>query len=241
MVRMIELKNIGFLKNALEAISGFIQEGNFRFSDNGVFFKAIDPSQVLLVDYFIDKKLFDKYEVEPSFVGIDLVEMNKILQRAMPKDKLFIDLTDSEMSIKLESELKRSFRLPLIDVSEEEAKTPNVTYTTKVIIGSVSLKEMLRDAALFGSSIVLKVKGGKFFVQARGSQGTMDSEATVVSKIASTIDVTCKFSLNFFQNIIKEADQGAKITIELNADSPMRISYNIGESKITFYLAHMIL
>ena len=58
---MIELRNIGFLKNAMEAISVFIPEGNFRFAPEGIYFKAIDPSQVLLVDYFIDKKLFDVY------------------------------------------------------------------------------------------------------------------------------------------------------------------------------------
>lgn len=238
---MIELKNVGFLRNALEAISVFIPEGNFRFSEEGIYFKAIDPSQVLLVDYFIDKKLFDKYDIEPSFVGIDLVEMNKILQRAMPKDKLLIDLSDAELKIKLESEMKRSFRLPLIDVSEEEAKTPNVLYDTKVVIGSVSLKEVLRDAALFGSSIILKVKEGKFFVEARGSQGTMSSEATSVSKIDSKKEVNAKFSLNFFQNIVKEADIGSKVDIYLKNDSPMKVSYEIGQSKITFYLAHMIL
>jgi proliferating cell nuclear antigen len=238
---MIELKKMEFLKNALEAISAFIPEGNFRFSDDGVYFKAIDPSQVLLVDYFIDKKLFDKYDIETNFVGIDLIEFNKILQRAMPQDKLSIDLIDSEMKIKLESELKRSFRLPLIDVSEGEIKAPEVKYDAKIIIGSVSLKEMLRDAALFGSSVVLKLKDRKFFVEARGSQGTMDSEATSVSKIEASANVTCKFSLNFLHNIIKEADQGTKVTIELKPDSPMKVSYNIGESKITFYLAHMIL
>ncbi len=238
---MIELKNIEFLRKGLEAISSFIPEGNFRFSDKGIFFKAIDPSQVVLVDYFIDKSLFDKYEIEPNFVGVDLVEFNKILQRAMPEDKLYLDLSDAEIKIRFESELKRSFRLPLIDVSEEEAKTPQINYDNTIEIGSVSLKEMLRDASLFGSSVVLKIEKQKFFVEARGSQGTMDSEATKVSKIVSKDDVTAKFSLNFFQNIIKEADPSKKIIIELKNDSPMKISFGIGQSKITFYLAHMIL
>jgi len=47
---MIELKKTDFFGRALEAISSFIPEGNFRFSDKGVSFKAIDPSQVVLVD-----------------------------------------------------------------------------------------------------------------------------------------------------------------------------------------------
>jgi proliferating cell nuclear antigen len=238
---MIELKKVDFFRTALEAISAFIPEGNFRFSDKGIFFKAIDPSQVVLVDYFIDKKLFDVYDVEPNFVGVDLVELNKIIQRTMPKDKMLLDVLDAELKIKFESELKRSFRLPLIDINEEEAKTPEIEYETKIVIGSVSLKEMLRDAALFGSSVVLKVKDKNFSVEARGSQGTMDSEAQAVSEVKSIKDVTAKFSLNFLQNIVKEADSSKKITIELRSDSPMRISYNIGESNIQFYLAHMIL
>ncbi|MBT4870737.1 MAG: hypothetical protein HON47_04135, partial [Candidatus Diapherotrites archaeon] len=58
---MIELKSTDFFGRALEAISSFIPEGNFRFAEKGVSFKAIDPSQVVLVDYFVDKKVFDKY------------------------------------------------------------------------------------------------------------------------------------------------------------------------------------
>jgi proliferating cell nuclear antigen len=238
---MIELRNIGFLKNALEAISVFIPEGNFRFSPEGIYFKALDPSQVLLVDYFIDKKLFDVYDVEPNFVGVDIVELNKILQRAMPKDRLSIELTESEIKIKLESDLKRSFKLPLIDVNEEEAKTPKVEYDTKIIIGSTSLKEMLRDAMLFGSSIILKVKNNKFYVEAKGPSGTMETEATKVSKVESEKEVNAKFSLSFFQNIVRMVDPAEKITIGLKTDSPMKIIYKIGESKIELYLAHMIL
>ncbi len=238
---MIVLKNVDFFKKALEAISSFVPEGNLRFSDKGIYFKAVDPSQVVLVDYFIDKKLFDDYTIEPNFVGIDMVELNKILQRTLLKDKLTIDLSDAELKIKLESDLKRSFRLPLIDVGGEEAKTPEIKYDSKIIIGSISLKEMLRDAKLFGSSVILKINNGKFFVEARGSQGTMDSEATSVSKIVSSNNIHSKFSLNFFQTIIKECDSSEKILLELKNDSPIRVSFNIGQSKITFYLAHMIL
>jgi proliferating cell nuclear antigen len=240
-VKLIELKKIDFFSRVLGAISTFVPEGNFRFSDKGVSFKAIDPSQVVLVDYFVDKKVFDKYVVEPNFVGIDLVEFNRIIQRASPNDKMLLDVSDAEMKIIFESELKRSFRLPLIDVSEQEAKTPSVEYETQIEIKAIALKEMLRDAGLFGSSVVLKIKGKDFFVEARGSQGTMESDAGKVSKVVAKKDVTAKFSLNFFQNIVKEADNEKNILIELKNDSPMKVSFSIGESKIVFYLAHMIL
>jgi proliferating cell nuclear antigen len=238
---MIELKQVDFFRSAVESISSFVPEGNFRFSDKGIFFKAVDPSQVVLVDYFVDKKFFEKYVIEPNFVGIDLVELNRILQRAMPSDKLILDVSDAELKVRFESELKRNFRLPLIDVSEDDVKLPDIQYDAKVEVNAFSFKEVLRDASLFGSSIVLKLVDGKFFVEAKGSQGVMDSEATKVAHVSSKAEITSKFSLNFLQNIVKQADNSKLITIELKSDHAMRVSYSIGPSKIVFYLAHMIL
>ena len=238
---MLELKQVDFFKSAVESISFFVPEGNFRFTDKGIFFKAIDPSQVVLVDYFLDKKYFDKYLMEPNFVGVDLTEFSRILQRLMPSDKLVLDISDAEMKLRFESDLKRNFRLPLIDVSESEIKVPEIAYEAKVEINAGSLKEVLKDASLFGSSVVLKVSEGKFFVEAKGSQGVMESEATKVSHVSSKKEINTKFSLNFLQNIVKQADNEKQVTIEMKNDSAMRVSYAIGPSRITFYLAHMIL
>ena len=238
---MLELRQSTFFKAAVESIASFIPEGNFRFSDKGVSFKAIDPSQVVLVDYFVDKKHFDKYIIEPNFVGMDLVELNKILQRAMPEDKMLLDISDAEMKIKFESDMKRSFRLPLIDVSDDDVKLPNIEYEAKIDISAASFKEVLKDASLFGSSIVLKASEGKFFIEAKGSQGIMESEATKVSHVSSKKEITAKFSLNFLQNIVRQAENEKQLTIELKNDAAMRVSYSIGPGKIVFYLAHMIL
>ena len=57
----------------------------------------------------------------------------------------------------------------------------------------------------------------------------------------SSADTQSKYSLNFLQNIVREADADKKILLELKTDSPMKISYPIGDSEINFYLAHMIL
>lgn len=238
---MLELRQASFFRSAVESISSFIPEGNFRFSDKGISFRAIDPSQVVLVDYFVDKRHFDKYVIEPNFVGVDLEELNKILQRALPEDKMLLDVSDAEMKIRFESNLKRSFRLPLIDVSDDEVKIPSIEYEAKVDIYANSFKEVLKDAALFGSSIVLRATDGKFFIEAKGSSGAMESEATKVSHVSSKKEINAKFSLNFLQNIVRTAENEKQITIELKNDAAMRVSYSIGPGKIVFYLAHMIL
>jgi len=226
---MITLKNVDSWKKAIDAISSFINEGNFRFNDNGVSLKATDPSQVVLVNFLMQKNAFDKFELEPSFVGLDIVELNKIMSRALPNDKLLIKLSDNEMKLNLEGAISRSFSLPLLDVSEEEIKMPSQEFDASVEINARILKEALKDASLFGSSVVLRVKEGQLSIEARGSSGTLHSVAKQQAKnliIKSKGEVVSKYSLTLLQ---------------LKNDAPMRVSYKIGPAEIEFFLAHMIL
>ncbi len=239
----IELKNVESLSKAVDAIASFISEGNFRFSDDGISFKATDPSQIVLVNFSMSKKVFEKYSVEPNFVGVDIVELSKILSRALPADRLTLDLTDSEMRINFEGAISRSFSLPLIDVNDEDVSIPKTSFDASVEINARILKEALKDASLFGSSVVLRVKDNKLFIEARGSAGTLKTVASQTKQVIvnSKTEVVSKYSLNFLQNIVREADSDKKISLELKSDTPMRVSYKIGVSPIEFHLAHMIL
>ncbi len=240
---MIELKNAGFLKASIEALSSFIPEGNFRFNEKGVHFRAIDPSQVVLVDYLIDRSAFDAFDVEPSFVGINLFELNKIISRAMPEDKLTLGLSESEMKIGLKGEMERSFRLPLLDIAEGELKLPEAKYDAQVEISAHLLKEALKDAALFSSSVVLKTKGDKFFLESKGPAGALNVSSAQAKgvKVKSKEEVVSKYSLTYLQNIVKEAGSDSTVLLELRTDAPMKASYSIGKSEIRFYLAHMLI
>jgi len=241
---MLTLKKVEPWKKAVEAISCFINEGNFRFNDDGVSLKATDPSQVVLVNFLMQKTAFDKFELEPNFVGLDINELNKIISRALPNDRLLIKLSDNEMKLNLEGDISRSFALPLLDVSEEEIKMPSQEFDASVEINARILKEALKDASLFGSSVVLRVKEGQLSIEARGSSGTLHSVAKQQPKaiaIKSNGEVVSKYSLTFLQNIVKEAEADQKVLLQLKNDAPMRVSYKIGPAQIEFYLAHMIL
>lgn len=240
---MIELKNVQIWQKSIEAIASFISEGNFRFNSNGVSLKATDQSQIVLVDYTLPKSAFDKFDVEPSLIGLDLVELSKIMNRTLARDRLLMNITDSELMVKLEGELSRSFKLPLIDVSDDEIKMPESKYDTTVEISARILKEALKDASLFGSSVVMLVKGDNFTIEARGSQGTLHTNSKPLAglKINSKKDVVSKYSLNFLMNIVKVADPEQTIKLEFSSDIPLRVSYNIADAKINYYLAHMLL
>ncbi|MEM4256937.1 MAG: hypothetical protein QXD98_01110 [Candidatus Diapherotrites archaeon] len=240
---MIELKNVGFFKSSIEAISPFIPEGNFRFNEKGIHFRSIDPSQILLVDYFVDKSAFDKFSIEPAFVGLNISELEKVFNRAMPNDVAIISLSESEIVITFKNELERSFRIPLIDVSDEEQKLPQENYDSFIEISARLLKEALKDASVFGSGVVFRVKGEKFFLESKGDSGSMNLSSlhSKFIKVKSKAESVSKYSLSYLQNIVRSSDADSVISIAFKSEAPMKISYKIGPSNITFYLAHMLL
>ena len=239
----IELKNVDLWRRSIDAIASFISEGNFRFNEKGISFKAVDPSQIVLVDYILDRSAFEKFDIEPTYIGVDLVELNKIMQRTLPNDRLTMDITDSELLIRLEGDLVRNFRLPLIEVGDEDINIPQPKFDARIEIAGKIIKEALKDASLFGSSVVLRIKGSQFTIEARGSQGTLKSQTKEAQKVVtkSATEVVSKYSLNFLMNIVKSADPEAKVALELKSDAPMKVSYSIGPAQIQYHLAPMIL
>ncbi len=242
---MIETQDVTSFKKAIDAISSFISEGNFRFSEKGISLRAVDPSQIVLVDCFIEKGAFSTYDLEPTFVGVDVVEFSRMLARSLPNDKLLLDVGESEITLNLEGDFSRSFQLPLIDVSEseKELKLPAQNFDAKVEVNARLLKEALKDAQIFGSSVVVKVKDGKFGIEAKGSPGilkTVSKQSHMIS-VHTNVNVTSKYSLNFLSNVIKEADNDFPVLLEFKSDAPMRVTYPIGKAKMQYYLAHMIL
>ncbi|MEK6972888.1 MAG: hypothetical protein AABW72_02520 [archaeon] len=239
---MIVLENIKQLQTAIKSISNFISEGNFRFNDKGIALRAIDPSQIVLVNYLAPKGIFKKFSVEPSLIGINIEDFEKIMRRAFANDVMELSLEDSFLNIRFLGDLDRNFKLSLIELNEEEASLPDIAFTAKVTIKARILQETLKDASLFGSSIVLNIKDNVLTMEARGQQGTLK---TLIKKECAAVDskdeINNKYSLNFFENLVKEADPESELKIELKTESPMKISYRIGDSEIQFYLAHMIL
>lgn len=240
---MIELKKVDGWKRSIGAISSFISEGNFRFNESGIHLRAIDPSQIVMVDFLMPKSSFDSFVVEPNFVGVDLVELSKIVARSSPSDSLKMDLSDSELYLQLVGEFEKSFKLPLIDVSDEELALPKHSYDSAVEINARVLKEALKDAAIFGSTVSMRTVGKQFFIEARGSNGNLSSVSknSKLISVKGSKDVSAKFSLNFLQNIVREADPEEKILLELKTDSPMKVSFSIDKNELRFFLAHMLL
>ncbi|MBR9707630.1 MAG: DNA polymerase sliding clamp, partial [Candidatus Diapherotrites archaeon] len=123
-------------KRSIDAISALISEGNFDFAEDGVTFSAVDPSQVAFVDFFMPKSCFQEYTASNTSVGLDLIELSKVVARALPTDRLSISVEASDFLLKLQGTLTRRFKLPLLDLSSDDVPKPKSAFKEYVVEGT---------------------------------------------------------------------------------------------------------
>jgi proliferating cell nuclear antigen len=238
---MISTKNTNLLTKSLETITPLIQETNVRFKDEGIYIKAIDKTQILLVDFFMSKKAFDTYAVEPSLVGLNILELKNMLSRSFGEDKLQLNLKDQGLDVYLLGKIERKFYLSFLDISEQNINLPEIRYEVEFNIAAGLLKEILTDINLVASTIIFKINDGKLIIEATGEKGNIKTTLPEI-KVKSKKNFSAKFSLSFLRNIVKSMDNDKVLLIKLAEDVPIYIEYTLSKDCIIkFYLSSMLI
>lgn len=238
------LSEAKFFKSCVDAVSNLIDEGAFQVGKDGLHLRAMDPSQIAMVDFTLPKEAFERIEVEDkASIGVNLADLVKILARARPDEKLTIkiDEKESRLSLEFKGQTKRRFKMPLLDTNTTLPKEPKVAFDADVKIRGGTFKDLLRDAALLSSHVVLEAEDSRFTVEAHGDSGDMHSELEKASGELADIKVTAKsramFPHEYLDDISRACPDDSAISISLKNDAPVKISYGIDKAKLSYFLA----
>jgi proliferating cell nuclear antigen PCNA len=243
MIKLV-MKDAKEFYKCIDAIGVLINEGLFTVDKEKFFLRATDPSQISLVDFVMPKDAFEEFIVDIgeesasklSF-GININNLLQILSHTNADDKLSIEIKEGKPSIQIEfiGKSKRSFTIPLIDVSDQQNPLPQIPFDVTVQVGSDQLVSGIKDAALFSSHLTLRVNDEKFILETQSSKGKFKQEVEAGDIVISGNKAKAMFPLDYLQNMIKNAK--TTITIKLKDDMPIEINYTIGSAAIRYYLA----
>jgi len=228
-------------KNSVDAIAALIDEGTFQISQTGLKLRAMDPSQIALVDFEMPAKAFEKFKCDtPVNIGVDFAELNKIMKRARPEDKIDISL-DSRLRMVFRGDTKRDFNISIIDSSSNPPKEPGIEFTSEVKIAPNLIKEALKDAELVSSHVALRMEKG-FSIKSDGDTGSVDISFPEDKLLSLNVksEARAVFSLDHLNNILRAADIPSVVSIKLRSDAPLKVEYAIGEGRVVYYLAPRI-
>lgn len=238
------LKDSIIFKKSIEAISVLINEAEILVTKDGLELRATDPSQISMVDFKLPKTVFEKFDSEETRLGLDLDYLNRVLSRALSTDKLLLKLDEKKSFLDLTflGKAERSFQIPLIDISSSEVPSPRIDFDAEITINASFLQNAFKDASLISSHITIGCDDQKFFLTAKSSKGNLNEETKKDKEILPEINVRndCKsmFPLDYLQDMLKTASGDVLLFIKTNA--PIKISYQIGEASITYFLAPRI-
>lgn len=246
---MFELKveNARMFKECIDALVTLIDEGEFDILKDGIKLRAMDPSQIAMVDFVMPKSAFAKYDVpSDTKIGLNLDDLSKITSRVRPGESLTLklDKTGSRLELIFKGKSTRRFNLPLLDISSQAPKEPNIDFDAKIRMNGSTLKEGLKDASLVSSHVILKTNSAGFDISAKGDKGEVliESKKDEDSVVEHTVNKESRamFPLEYLNDLLKATESGAIVTFDLKTDAPLKLQYPIGEATVTYYLAPRI-
>ena len=242
---MFELKldNAKYWRDCVDAIVSLVDEGVFSISREGVALKAMDPSGISMISFFIPSKAFSKYELEKSAeIGLNIDNLSKIMSTTRDDEAIVLKDVDSKLSLEFMGvKNRRRYRLHLIDVRKKDDKEPKLEPDSTVEVDGEHLKRALKDAALISPYIAFKAAKSHFTISARGDSGDLEEmneiDGTGIKKLDSSKDSSAVFNLQFLENMVKSSPMGNTIKLAIKSDQPLRLAYNIGDATVTYFLA----
>ncbi|PIZ91098.1 proliferating cell nuclear antigen (pcna) [Candidatus Micrarchaeota archaeon CG_4_10_14_0_2_um_filter_60_11] len=232
-------------KQCVDAVVNLVGEGVFEVSKEGLKLRTMDPSQIAMVDFTLPHSAFSKFSVaEKVNIGLNLADLSKILARSRSGEKLALSLDEKESRLMLKfssGQSKRSFKMPLLESGAAFPREPKISFDATVRVNGGEFKEMLRDAGLLSSHVTLHARDSEFIVEAHGDSGDLLIETKADSEAVKEVKVTAKsvavFPYDYLDNLTRACPDDGDILIELKSDAPVRVSYEVGKAKLSYFLA----
>ncbi|VVB73488.1 DNA polymerase sliding clamp [uncultured archaeon] len=238
-------------KKCIDAIVNLVKEGAFEVDKDGIRLMAMDPSQISMLSFTMQKSAFSKYEVsEKAKIGLNMENFGKVMGRMRVKEKMVLKYDGKgKLDVTFIADKNtREFKLPLIDVAPGPSKALQIDYTATVKLKGSVMKEILKDAALVSPHVLLVADQGRFKVEATGDSADVDLEFQ-----GGEVDVQLKkttsavFSREYLDDITRGCDEDGDVTLHLGAPTqtdprpkPLKVEYKLGDGAFTFFLAPRI-
>ena len=233
------------LKAAIEAIVNLVEEGVFEMGNEGIRLKAMDPSQISMISFFMPKEAFSTYELsEERKLGLDVDKLSKVLARAKGGESAELGVEDGRFVVGfVGKKCRRTFKLPLIEISGGLEREPKIEYKSYVKIDADAFKEILKDAKLVSSHVRLVLGDKSFVVEIKGDDGEVkeefDPECDEVKELHGS-EAKATFPLQYMEDIVRASKGGTPVTIYMETDRPLKVEYEVEGAKSVYYLAPRI-
>ena len=232
------------LKGIIDVTSPLVNEAKFNITPKGMSLRAVDPAHVAMVNLQIDNKAFEEYKADEMELGIDMDKLGGIMRLSSSGDMVSLEYDEesNRLIVKIGNLVRR---MGLIDTAGmPDPKMPNLKLPAKVILKASELTQGVRASEAVSDHLALTVNTNNFELFAEGDTDTVNLKLPKDLLVDLNVTSKCRslFSIDYFSNMIKPVKGEDPITIHIGNDNPIRVEFDIAESKghVTYLLAPRI-
>jgi len=245
----VEISSIEPFRNLVKALAAVLDEGCFHMEEARISLLGMDSSHVAMVDFELPREFFDRYLCEGSpkiFINID--EFLRFLDRVERDEMVKMRLDEERARLVIQCTRPgqtRRFEMPIMEPLDEEAPQPKISFKSSARILAQSLRGAIMDAGLVSEQVKIEVTGDMLRMSAVGDVGSTFSEwerdADELLELKAEEHSSATFTLSYLRDMVNAARvSGEVVTLELNTDMPIRMSFELPQGKLVYYLAPCI-
>jgi len=231
------------------AIKTLVEEATFEATNEGLTFRAMDPSHVALVDLLMPNSSFEKYEVDKPFkFSLRVEDFVKLVSRSEAKDSVEMASTEEDtISVKFADGYKREFTIHLIESSTAPAPLPKLEFDAKVTLTKSIFEKLLGDISAVADQVTIEATKDKLSFAGKSDVGKANialakNDADIL-ELQVKNDCKATYSVDYLTNILR-AVGGVADTVECSFSSkkPVLLNMKLNDqgARIHFYLAPRI-
>lgn len=220
-------------RHIIAGLKELIKEGVFLVQEDGIKFRALDPSHVIMVDMFFPREAFSIYEVKEELkVPVNIEELAKVFRRAGKKDTLIMELSEGKLKISFEGRFARVFHEPLITLEYTEIGEIKAPFKVDVRIASPIFLESVKDIEPVGEIIGFEADDEKLTIFNEGETSRATIELTPESGIISSVVEEPQrsiYSYEYIESFLPIGRVADTVRLQFSSDMPLKLTYELPE------------
>lgn len=233
------------IKTLVEALKELLTDTVVEFDKDGIKIITTDNAHVILVHMRLNESKFEIYKLDPRWtklsVGINMMNLHKIIKAANSGDTLTIVMYESDMSrlhITFENSEKNSkttYALNMLDMDPIDISIPPEKFPVVITLPSTDFQKICRDMHNIADRVEIKSVGNQLILSSVGDFCSQETVLCDVTKESSQSIVQGIFNLKYLTHFTKCTNLCNTTEIYLKNDYPLIVRYQVaslGEIKL---------
>ncbi|BBG24194.1 proliferating cell nuclear antigen (pcna) [Sulfuracidifex tepidarius] len=231
-------------KTILDVLSHMIDEGSFKFDQNGMSLVAIDKAHISLATIEILTNAFKDYEVDEEFnFGFNTLYLLKIFKGISSKDELEISSSSPDVvKIVIYGDNSREYNVRNLSVEQPSLPKVNMDFPAKAVIPSKGFKSAIDQVSTVSDTVVISANDDSLVI--RTPEDNKDAKVEVVFDKSDEVQINVNskvesaYSADYLSYILGLTKISGTTSIGFDEKKPIQINFESQEGgKVTYLLA----